>query len=77
MAIGDDRQNEDGPRKPGLFGRLFGRGREEAKPTPSAPAEPTAPVPPAEAPALPELTIDSVPEAAPEPAPTPTAILQP
>ena len=81
MASGDDRQNEDGPRKPGLFGLLFGRGREEPKPAPSSPAEAPATAVPAEAPPVPESTIRSAPEIAPElepePEPTSTATPQP
>ena len=74
MAIGDDTQNEDAPRKPGLFGRLFGRGREEPKP---APAETPAIVAHAETPPALELPIGSASGAAPEPEPTSTATPQP
>lgn len=75
MASGDDRQNEETPRKPGLFGRLFGRGREEPKPVPAPPPEAPAPIPPTAAPPEPEKPADLAPaEIEPQPeAPTPAA----
>ena len=66
MASGDDRQNEGAPRKPGLFGRLFGRGREETTPSQSPPAGEVPAAPPAP---LPEPPAISEPAPASEPGP--------